>query len=196
MAKKLDKTLPLFLGEKPTRESTVFGQMRKAVWELGQGAAVTYADMEAHMLANFQPAKTAKYDAAYIAAYARDAVGKFGYLSHEDGGHEYTVTAEAEKKPAAEKPKKLSKAEQEGIALLKVIKTRGEVDDVSLINSSQVDVDAVVTETKKKSKTVQKIAASLVEKGLLRMETSGEATYLYLTEAGFEAVNGSAEAAE
>ena len=190
MATKFDTTLPLFLGETPVREATTFGQIRLAVSQLDKGEGVSYEDLEAYMLANYTPTKSKNYDGSFIKSYVRDAVGKFGYLSHENLGAEYTAVAPVEKKAASEpKEKPLTKAQKAGIELLAVIRDKGEVSDVSELDSSKITVETLVQETKKKTKTIEKMVSDLEAAGNVRSEQVEDSTYVFLTAAGFALAN-------
>jgi DNA-binding MarR family transcriptional regulator len=191
MATKLDTEKKLFLGPTAVREGTVVDAMRQSVRDLDQGEGVSYADLEAHMLANFAPKKSQGYGASYVKAYVRDGVNKYGHLSYEDGGHSYSAVAAPEKKAAAPKAKKLTKAQQAEVDTLNFIRTRGEVADAGDIDSSQITIADLVTETGKKTKTVTTQVEKLEKDGLVRSETregnEGEqdSIYVYLTQAGF-----------
>lgn len=191
MSNKLDTEKKLFLGPNAVREVTVFGAIRKAVHELNSGDGVAYEDLEKHVLENFKPAKSGNYGPSYVKAYVRDAVNKYGYLSHEDLGVAYETIAPAEKKTSEEKPRKLTKAQIAKNDLLRFVQTRGEINSVDEINESQVDIAAIVQETKKKTKTVEKMVEELKSEGLVRTGQVGESTYVYLTEAGWSHLNGS-----
>lgn len=191
MATKLDTEKRLFLGPTAVREGTVVDAMRQAVRDLDTGEGVSYADLEAHMLANFAPKKSQGYGASYVKAYVRDGVNKYGHLSYENGNHEYSATAAPEKKAAAPKAKKLTKAQQAEVDTMNFIRNRGEVNDAGDIDSSQITIADVVSETGKKTKTVTNQIEKLSEQGLVRTETregnEGEqdSIYVYLTQAGF-----------
>jgi hypothetical protein len=196
MATKLDTDKKLFLGKTAVRESTTFGQIRKAVSELNTGEGVAYADLEAHLLANYKPAKSENYGSAFIKAYVRDAVNKFGHLSHEDLGLDYEVVSPPEKKVAEEKPKALTKAQKNGVEILAVIRDRGEVSDVSEVDASKITTETLVQETKKKTKTIDTLVAALEIDGFARTEKVEDSTYVFLTPAGFAHVNEHAVAGE
>jgi DNA-binding MarR family transcriptional regulator len=164
--------------------------MRQAVRDLDKGEGVSYADLEKHLLENFTPSKSQGYGPSYIKAYVRDGVNKYGHLSHENGGHEYSAVARPEPKTAAPKVKKLTKAQQADIDALNFIRTRGEVADTGDLDNTQITLQDFVTETGKKTKTVEKQINALSEAGFVRTETrpgnEGEqdSTYVFLTPAG------------
>jgi DNA-binding MarR family transcriptional regulator len=198
MATKLDTEKPLFMGPTAVREGTVVDAIRQAVRDLDKGQGVSYADLEKHLLDNFQPKKSQGYGPSYIKAYVRDAVNRYGHLGNESGGHEYASIAAPEPKPKA--PKKLTKAQQAEIDALNFIRTRGEVSDAGDLDNSQITVQDFVTETGKKTKTVEKQLAAMEKEGLVRTESvpgneEGESSvYVYLTNAGLAKLN-EAEAA-
>jgi hypothetical protein len=189
MATKLDTEKKLFLGNTPVREATTFGAIRKFVNELNTGEGVSYTDLEAHMLENFKPAKSANYDGAYVKSYVRDAVNKFGYLSHEDLGAEYTVVAPAEKAEAEPVAKKLTKADKARLDVLAFVRDKGEVSDESDLDATKITTETIVSETKKKQKTVDGMIAALAESDFVRTEEVEGATYVFLTPAGLKHVN-------
>lgn len=195
MATKLETEKALFLGPTAVREGTVVDAMRKAVRDLDKGSGVSYSDLEAHMLANFQPKKSQGYNASYIKAYVRDGVNRYGHLSYDNGGHEYSCQAAPEKKAAAPKAKKLTKAQQAEVEMLRFITTRGEVSDASDLDSTTISIDDFVTETGKKTKTVTANIAKLEAAGLVRTEDRDgneegtKVTYVFLTPAGLARVN-------
>ncbi len=190
MATKLDTEKRLFLGPTAVRENTVVDAIRQAVRDLDQGDGVSYTDLEAHMVKNFTPRKSAGYGPAYIKAYVRDAVNRYGHLSNENGKHEYSAIATPEAKAKTPKAKKLTKAQQSEIDSLNFIRTRGEISDAGDLDSTQITVQDFVQETGKKSKTVEKQLAGLEKDGLVRTESrdgndGGEgSTYVFLTPAG------------
>lgn len=188
MAQKLDTEKRLFLGPTAVREGTVVDHIRQAVRDLDQGEGVAYADLEKHLLDNFKPGKSQGYGPSYIKAYVRDAVHRYGHLSNDNGGHEYSAIAKPEPKPKA--PKKLTKAQQAEIDMLNFIRTRGEIGDTGDLDGTQITVQDFVTETGKKTKTVEKNISKLEEQGLVRTEQRGGeegqegSTYVFLTPAG------------
>jgi DNA-binding MarR family transcriptional regulator len=190
MPNKLDTEKPIFLGPTAVREGSVVDAMRQAVRDLDKGEGVSYADLEKHLLENFTPSKSQGYGPSYIKAYVRDGVNKYGHLSHENGGHEYSAVARPEPKTAAPKVKKLTKAQQADIDALNFIRTRGEVADTGDLDNTQITLQDFVTETGKKTKTVEKQINALSEAGFVRTETrpgnEGEqdSTYVFLTPAG------------
>ena len=189
MANKLDTEKKLFLGAKAVREATTFGAIRKAVADLDKGEGVSYADLEKHMLENFKPAKSESYGPSFIKSYVRDAVNKFGYLSHEDQGHKYEVLAPVEKKADEPKPKKFTKRDNEKLDTLAFVRDRGEVGDVSEIDSTKITSVSIMEETKKKQKTVDKLVEDLEKDGFVRTETVDDSTYVFLTATGLSYVN-------
>lgn len=188
MATKLDTDKPLFMGPTAVREGTVVDAIRIAVRDLDQGEGVSYADLEKHLLENFKPKKSQGYGPSYIKAYVRDAVNRYGHLSNENQGHEYSAIAAPEPKPKA--PKKLTKAQQAELDSLNFIRNKGEVQGEDDLDKSQITVQDFVTETGKKTKTVEKQLAAMEKDGLVRTETvagneEGESSvYVYLTSAG------------
>ena len=203
MAVKLDTDKKLFLGATPVREGTVQDVVRQTVRDLNGGDGVSYAELETHMLANFTPKKSDNYGAPFIKAYVRDAVNKYGYLSHEDLGLEYSTIAATPKAAAEPKPKKLTKAQQAEIDTLNFIVTKGEVLGSADLDGTMITVQDFVTETGKKTKTVENNLAKLEAAGLIRTEEvdgneeGTKVTYVYLTEAGYtHAQSASAPAAE
>ena len=176
------------MGPTAVREGTVVDAIRQAVRDLDQGEGVSYQDLEKHLLENFQPKKSQGYGPSYIKAYVRDAVNRYGHLSNEAGGHEYSSIAAPEPKPKA--PKKLTKAQQAELDSLNFIRNKGEVNDESDLDKSQITVQDFVTETGKKTKTVEKQLAAMEKDGLVRTESvqgneEGESSvYVYLTAAG------------
>lgn len=196
MATKLDTEKPLFLGNEKTREVTVFGNIRKAVWELDKGDGVSYDDLEAHLLTNFKPNKSKTYDASYVKSYVRDAVNKFGYLSHEDIGASYEIVTTAEKTPAQAKVKAPTKAQVAQNEVLAFIRDRGDVVDVNDVDDTQFTAEMIMQELKKKQKTVDTMVAALVKATYLRTEEVDGTTYVYLTPEGLEHVNAVSPAAE
>jgi DNA-binding MarR family transcriptional regulator len=185
MATKLDTEKKLFVGPTAVREGTVVDAIRKAVNDLGGGPGgegVSYADLEKHMIANWAPKKSQGYGPSYVKAYVRDAVNRYGHLSHTDDGHEYSSIAAPEPKPKA--PKKLTKAQQAEIEALNFIRTKGEVSDAGDLDSTQITTQDFVTETGKKAKTVDKMVDSLEGQGLVRKEQREDSTYVFLTQAG------------
>lgn len=191
MATKLDKEKRLFLGATAVREGTVVDRLRQAVRDLNtNGEGVAYVDLEKYMLENYNPKKSQGYGPSYIGAYVRDGVNRYGHLSHENEGHEYSAISAPEKKASEPKPKKLTKAQQAEIDTLNFIRTRGEVSDAGDLDSTQITVQDFVTELGKKTKTVEKQVEKLEGEGLVRTEivdgnNPGESsTYVYLTQAG------------
>lgn len=195
MATKLDTEKKLFLGPTAVREGTVVDAIRQAARDLNKGEGVSYADLEAHLLANFTPRKSQGYGASYVKAYVRDAVNKYGHLSYEDNGHEYSSIAAPEPKAKEPKAKKLTKAQQADIDALNFIRTRGEVSDAGDLDSTQITIQDFVTEGGRKTKTVEKQVKALEDGGFVRTETrdgnvEGESsTYVYLTPAGLARLN-------
>lgn len=194
MATKLDKEKRLWVGPTAVREGTVVDAIRSAVNQLGGGPGgegVAYSDLEAHLLANFAPKKSQGYGASYVGAYVRDAVNRYGHLTHDGGSAvEYSSIAAPEPKAKTPKVKKLTKAQQAEIDMLNLIRTRGEVSDAGDIDNTQITVQDFVTETGKKTKTVENSIAKLEKDGLVRTESvagnaEGEnSTYVFLTSAG------------
>jgi DNA-binding MarR family transcriptional regulator len=193
MATKLDTDKPLFMGPTAVREGTVVDAIRIAVRDLDQGEGVSYADLEKHLLENFKPKKSQGYGPSYIKAYVRDAVNRYGHLSNENQGHEYSAIAAPEPKPKA--PKKLTKAQQAELDSLNFIRNKGEVAGEEDLDKSQITVQDFVTETGKKTKTVEKQLAAMEKDGLIRTETvagneEGESSvYVYLTSAGLAKIS-------
>ena len=191
MAIKLDTEKKLHLGPTAVREGTVVDEIRQAVRDLDKGEGVTYADLEKHMVDNWSPKKSQGYGPSYIKAYVRDAVNKYGHLSYEAQGHEYSAIATPEKKAVEPKAKKLTKAQQNEIDMLKLIQSKGEITDVSNLDDSQVTTQDFVTETGKKLKTVENSLAKLETAGLVRTEQRDgneegtTTTYVFLTASGF-----------
>jgi DNA-binding MarR family transcriptional regulator len=188
MATKLDTEKPLFMGPTAVREGSVVDAIRQAVRDLDKGDGVSYANLEAHLIKNFQPKKSQGYGPSYIKAYVRDAVNKYGHLSYENAGHEYSAIAAPEPKAKTPKVKKLTKAQQADIDALNFIRTRGEVADAGDLDATQITVQDFVTETGRKTKTVEKQIDALEKDGLVRSENRGEgeetSRYVFLTPAG------------
>jgi hypothetical protein len=189
MATKLDTEKTLFLGNEITRAGTVFGHIRKAVSELDKGEGVTYTDLEAHLLSNFKPTKSQSYDSSYVKSYVRDAVNKFGFLSHENLGVEYVETSPAEKKVAEVKVKPLTKAQISQNELLSFIRDKGEVSDVNDVDSTKITSETLMQEMKKKQKTVDNMVAALEKDNMVRTEVVEGSTYVFLTATGLARVN-------
>lgn len=194
MATKLDTEKRLFVGPTAVREGSVVDAMRQAVSELDKGDGVSYEDLEAYLLKNFTPRKSQGYGPSYIKAYVRDGVNRYGHLSHESG-NEYSAIAAPEPKAKTPKAKKLTKAEQANVDTLNFIRTRGEIEDAADLDGTQITVQDFVTETGKKTKTVENQIAKLEKDGLVRTESvdgndPGESsTYVYLTQAGLARLN-------
>jgi hypothetical protein len=188
MATKLDTEKAIFLGATAVREDTTFGAIRKAVSELDKGEGVSYADLEKHMLENFKPAKSENYNSAYVKAYVRDAVNKFGHLSHENLGNKYEVVAPVVKEAKEAAPKKPTKAEIAKLDVLSVIRNVGEVADESDLDSTKVTAATIMETTKKKQKTIDGIIAALSTDGLVRTEAVDDSTYVFLTPTGYSFV--------
>ncbi len=194
MATKLDTEKRLFVGPKVVREGTVVDAFRKAAAELGGnpgGDGVAYADLEKYLLENFQPRKSQDYGPSFIKAYVRDGVNKYGHFTYDsDKAVDYSAEAPPEKKAAAPKAKKLTKAQQGEIDMLNFIRTRGEVSDAGDLDGTQISVQDFVTETGKKTKTVENNIGKLEKDGLVRTENvagneeGATTTYVYLTQAG------------
>ena len=192
MATKLDTEKRLFLGPTAVRENTVVDKMRQAVRDLGGepgGEGVTYPDLEKHLVENFRPNKSQGYGPSYIKPYVRDGVHRYGHFTHDaDKAESYSAIAAPEPKAKTPKVKKLTKAEQANIDTLNFIRTRGEVSDASDLDSTQITVQDFVTETGKKTKTVEKQIDALEKDGLVRTESRGEgddaSRYVFLTQAG------------
>ena len=197
MVQKLDIEKPLFLGPEPVRENTVMDHVRRAVSALDEGQGVPYGKLEEYLLKNYAPAKSQNYSGSFIKSYVRDGVNKYSQLSYEDGGHEYSAKASPEKTKEV-KPKRVTKVREEELALLAVIRDRGEVADASQLDVTQITVEDLVTELGKKTKTIEDRVKKLVEAGDLRVEAvpgnEGDdvVNYVYLTAAGFAAVNAAA----
>jgi DNA-binding MarR family transcriptional regulator len=193
MATKLDTDKRLFMGPTQVREGTVVDAIRQAVRDLDKGEGVSYQDLEKHMLENWAPKKSQGYGASYIKAYVRDAVNRYDHLGYEDKGHEYGALAAPEPKPKP--PKKLTKAQQAEIDSLNFIRTRGEISDAGDLDGTQITVQDFVTETGKKTKTVEKQLATLEKDGFVRTESKagneGEepSVYVFLTQAGLARLN-------
>lgn len=188
---KLDTEKKLFMGPTEVREGTVVDAIRQAVRDLDKGEGVSYADLEAHMTANWAPKKSLGYGPSYVKAYVRDAVNKYGHLSYESAGHQYSTISAPEKKAAAPKTKKLTKSQQGELDMLKLVQSKGEITDVSNLDDSSVTTQDFVTETGKKLKTVENNLAKLETAGLIRTEVRDgneegtTVTYVFLTPAGF-----------
>jgi len=187
MAIKLDTEKKLFMGPTVVRAGTTFDVIRQIVRDLDKGEGVSFADLSEKMLSEYTPAKSNNYNESFVKSYVRDAVNKFGHLSHEDLGLEYAATAAAEKKePAAPKIKKSTKADQARTDLLSAVAKLGEVTDVSEIADSKVTIADLITETKRKQKTLEKDLDILSKDGLVTLEKIEESVYVFLTEAGFD----------
>lgn len=192
MATKLDTEKRLWLGPTAVRAGSVVDAIRSAVNELGGapgGDGVAYSDLEKHLLENFQPKKSQGYGQSYIRAYVRDAVQRYGHLTNDpDKAVEYSSIAAPEPKAKTPKAKKMTKAQQAEIDALNFIRTRGEVADAGDLDNTQITIKDFVTETGKKTKTVQNQIEKLEKDGLVRTESRGEggdeATYVFLTQAG------------
>lgn len=194
MAQKLDKEKRLWVGPTAVREGSVVDVIRKAVGDLGGGPGgdgVPYADLEKHLLDNFTPKKSQGYGASYIGAYVRDAVNRYGHLTHEgDAAVEYSAIAAPEPKAKTPRVKKLTKAQQGEIDMLNFIRTKGEVADAGDLDGTQITVQDFVTETSKKTKTVESAIGKLEKDGLVRTESVAgneegqNSTYVFLTQAG------------
>jgi DNA-binding MarR family transcriptional regulator len=185
----LDTEKKLWVGPTAVRAGTVVDAMRQAANELGGapgGDGVSYADLEKHLLENFSPKKSQGYGPSYIRAYVRDAVQRYGHLVNEaDKAEEYSSIAAPEPKAKASKPKKLTKAQQAELDALNFIRERGEVSDAGDIDNTQITVQDFVTETGKKTKTVEKQIDKLEKDGLVRTESREDSIYVFLTQAGF-----------
>ena len=189
MANKLDTDKKLFLGATAVRAGTTTDIIRKAVSELNTGEGVSYADLETYLLANYKPAKSANYNASFIKSYVRDNVNKFGHLSHEDLGLEYSAIAAPEKAAPAEKPAKApTKAQVARLAILGVVARLGEVSTAAEILDSKVTIADLVTDTKRKQKTLEKDVEQLEKDGLVSTDKVDDSVYVFLTEAGFGAI--------
>lgn len=187
MANKLDMTRPLYMGANAARENTVVDHIRRAVRALDTGNGVTYAQLEEYMLTNYTPAKSKNYSGSFVKSYVRDAVNKYGYLSHEDLGHDYAVeTAPA---PKERKPKRVGKAQQEVLSVLKFIRDAGEVADASDVDNTNIGPEDIANELGKRKNWVEGRVDKAVEQGYLRKEEDDGRTLVYLTAAGFAAAN-------
>jgi hypothetical protein len=179
VANKLDMTRPLYMGPNAARENTVVDHIRRAVKALDTGSGVPYAKLEEYMLTNYTPAKSQNYSGSFVKSYVRDAVNKYGHLSHEDFGHDYaTETAPA---PKPRKPKRIGKAKQEVLSILEFIRTAGEVADAHDVDNTQIGPEDIASELGKRR--------NWVEEGLLRTEGEDGRTLVYLTAAGLAAIN-------
>lgn len=188
MATKFDTEKPLWVGPTAVREGTVVDAIRKAANELGGGPGgkgVAYADLEKHLLENFTPKKSQGYNASYIRAYSRDAVQRYGHLVNDpDKAVEYSAISAPEPKAKTPKVKKLTKAQQGEIDALNFIRQRGDVADAGDLDNTQITVQDFVTETGKKTKTVETMVGKLEKDGLVRLESREDSTYVFLTPAG------------
>lgn len=202
MVNKLDLEKPLFVGKTAVREGTVVDNIRKAVSELDSGEGVSYADLEAHMLKNFTPSKSANYSASYVKSYVRDGVNKYGHLSHENEGNVYEALATPERKPSAPRAagKKTSKAQAESTEILQFIRDHGQIADASELDSTQITAEDFAEASGRKQKTIDRKLDALAAEGFIRIEerdgnVEGENTrYVFLTAAGYASL--SAEVAE
>jgi DNA-binding MarR family transcriptional regulator len=185
---KLDTEKRLWVGPTAVREGTVVDAIRKAANELGGnpgGDGVAYKDLEEYLVKNFQPKKSQGYGPSYVRAYVRDAVQRYGHLTNDaDKAVEYSSIAAPEPKAKTPKAKKLTKAQQGEIDALNFIRTRGEISDAGDLDNTQITVQYFVTETGKKTKTVEKMVEGLEKDGLVRTESREDSTYVFLTQAG------------
>ena len=188
MANKLDTARPLFMGPNPARENTVVDHIRRAVAALDKGAGVAYQDLEDYLLQNYTPAKSQNYSGSFVKSYVRDAVNKYGYLSYENGGHDYA--AEAAPTPKEPRPKRVSKARREQLELMKWIRDAGEVAHAGDVDNTQITPDDIAGELGRRRNWVDSRVKELCDEGLLRVEENdGSPTLVYLTAAGYAAVN-------
>lgn len=198
MANKLDTEKPLYLGPTAVREGTVADEIRKAVNQLNtEGKGVTYSELEAHLLANYTPKKSQNYSASFIKSYVRDGVNRYGHLSHDNGGHEYSALAAPEPKArrsggGARKP---TRAQQEKVELLQFIRDQGDVADISQLDAKGVSQDDMVNASGRKVKTIAKMVDNLETEGLVRTvdgegQIEGDTVrQVYLTPAGYQMAN-------
>jgi hypothetical protein len=117
----------------------------------------------------------------------RDAVNKYGYLSHEDNGHDYA----AETAPAAKarKPKRVTKAQQEVLEVLKFIRNAGEVTDAHDVDNTNITLEDIANELGKRKNWVEGRVEKATTQGLARVEEEDGRKVVYLTAAGLAAVN-------
>src|ERR1043166_926177 len=189
MATKLDLSRPLFMGPNAARENTVVDHIRRAVQALDTGSGVPYATLEEYLLRNYTPAKSQNYNSRFIKSYVRDAVNKYGHLSYVDEKHEYK--AEAGPQPRTPRgPKRPSKAKLETLSVLKFIRDAGEVADAGDVDNTQITPQDIANELGKRQPWVDTRVERAVEEGYARVETTeGQPTLVYLTAAGYAAVN-------
>lgn len=187
---KFDSAKPLFVGSAPARAGSVFDEIRKTVRDLDSGAGVAYSDLEAAFIANFKARSAKSVDSAYVRSYVRDAVNKYSHLSQETAS-EYTVTEVAAKEPKAPSTPKASPVNDEVVSF---IRERGEVNTVEEIDLSQISVQTIVEETKRKTKTIMAAIEAMEAEGLVRTEQVDDSVYVYLTEAGFNRAEAAATA--
>ncbi len=190
MAIKLDLARPLFMGKTAAKENTVQDHIRRAVHALDKGNGVPYPQLEEYMLTNFTPSKSKGYGASFIKSYVRDAVNRYDLLSYEQGGYDYAVEATAARTPKEPRPKRVTKARTEQLAVLKFIRDAGEVADASDVDNTQITASDIAQELGKRRTTIDTKVAELVKEGLLRTEEDGGNELVYLTAAGLAAVNG------
>lgn len=189
MATKLDTEKPIFLGPTAVREGTVVDNIRQAVSQLDQGEGVKYDDLEKHLLENFAPSKSQSYGPSYVKSYVRDGIHRYDHLSHENGGHEYSAIEPAPKK--ATKAKGLTRKEKTEVEYMDFIRQHGEVSSADELDQTQISIQDYVTETNRKTKTIEGNVAKLEEKGWLRTEEregneeGSTVTYVFLTPEGY-----------
>lgn len=188
MANKLDLSRPLFMGPTAARENTTVDHIRRAVAALDtDGTGVTYPQLEEYMLRNYTPAKSANYSGSFVKSYVRDAVNKYGYLTYDNAGHEYAV--EAGPKPKAPKAKRVTNKQKEILSVLQFIRDAGEVADAHDVDNTNITPEDVAQELGKRKTWVEPRLTAACEQGLARLEDEGGRTLVYLTPAGFAAVN-------
>lgn len=191
MTYKLDTVRPIFVGANPAREGTVVDAIRRAVGELDTGEGVFYETLEAHLLANYTPAKSQNYNASFIKSYVRDALGKYGYLSHENEGHGYSFVAGAA--PREPRAKRVPKSQQEVLAVATFILSAGEVENQQDVVNTNITIEDVAQELHRRKAWVEKRVSEGVASDLLRLENEDGRNLVYLTEAGFTAASSAVE---
>lgn len=187
MPNKLDLARPLFMGPKAARENTTVDHIRRAVAALDTGAGVTYPQLEEYMLRNYTPAKSANYSGSFVKSYVRDAVNKYGYLTYDAGGHEYSV--EQGPAPKAPKAKRVTNKQKEVLSILQFVRDAGEVTDAHDVDNTNITPEDIAQELGKRKTWVEPRLTTACEQGLARLEDEAGRTLVYLTPAGFAAVN-------
>lgn len=177
------KELPdetLYLTDKFTESSTVFGAIRQFVAD--KGGSALRSEITAGVIATFKPKKSQMDLTSYVKSYMRDVV-KLRFLSKEDLGIK-TLPAKVEK-PKKETTKDANGLSELGKKLLAAISaelTEGEV----AAGTSTVTLEGLAATFGKNQQTLRMSLKSLVSKNLATYSKVEDKEFVVLTKAGWD----------